>query len=145
MRALLDVDVLIALLDGSHAFHRQAHAWWATNSQSGWASCPLVENGVTRIMSTPGYSSSQRFTVEQVVNALAQFAAATNHEFWPDTPSLRDAGVFAVDRIHSGKHLTDLYLLALAVERGGRLVTFDQGIMLSAVKSAHSRNLVLLP
>jgi predicted nucleic acid-binding protein len=28
MRALVDVNVIIALLDSNHAFHEQAHAWW---------------------------------------------------------------------------------------------------------------------
>jgi len=29
MRALLDVNVLIALLDAAHAHHRAAAEWWA--------------------------------------------------------------------------------------------------------------------
>jgi uncharacterized protein len=144
MRALLDVNVLIALLDANHIFHQKAHAWWATNARKGWASCPLVENGVVRIMANPSYSVSRRFTVEELVEALAKFASATNHAFWPDTLSLREAKVFAADYIHGSKQLTDLYLLALATKHQGRLVTFDQGIPISAVKTAKAPNLVVL-
>jgi toxin-antitoxin system PIN domain toxin len=144
MRALLDVNVLIALLDASHTFHRRAHDWWADHVGEGWASCPLAENGVIRIMANPGYSPSRRFTVEELVAALLRFVAASDHEFWPDAITLRDGRVFATERIHSSRHLTDLYLLALAAKKGGRLVTFDQGIPISAVKTAKAENLCVL-
>jgi uncharacterized protein len=144
MRGLLDVNVLIALLDASHMFHQRAHAWWAAHARHGWASCPLVENGVARIMTNPAYSTQRQFTVEEIVHALSKFAAASDHEFWPDALSLRDAKVFAMDRIHGGKKITDLYLLALAAAHSGRLVTFDQGIAISAVETAKARNLLVL-
>jgi len=144
MRALLDVNVVIALLDASHAFHERAHTWWSDHLHEGWASCPLAENGVVRIMANPGYSDSRRFTVEELVEALAKFVAGSDHEFWPDGVTLRDGRVFVTDRVHSGRHLTDLYLLALAAENGGRLVTFDQGIPISAVKTATAENLCVL-
>jgi hypothetical protein len=141
MRALLDVNVIIALLDPDHAFHERAHAWWAANRKRGWASCPLTENGVVRIMSHPGYSQQARFTPGDLIGRLRKFAAQSNHEFWPDEISLRDERLFAVERIHSSRHLTDLYLLALAAKRQGRLVTFDQGVSLSSVNHARAANL----
>ena len=133
MRALLDVNVVIALLDPDHAFHERAHAWWAAQAKSGWASCPIVENGVVRIMSHPGYSKVARFTPGDLISRLRTFAAQTNHEFWPDDVSLRDGKLFPAERIHSSRQLTDLYLLALAAKHAGRLATFDQAIAISAV------------
>jgi len=144
MRALLDVNVLIALLDATHSFHARAHVWWAAEAAEGWASCPLTENGVARIIARPAYSISRRFTVEEVVSALAQFAAGSDHEFWPDTLTVRNAAIFATERIHASRQLSDLYLLAMAAEHGGRLVTFDQGIPLSAVKTAAAGCLCVL-
>jgi uncharacterized protein len=141
MRALLDVNVIIALLDPDHAFHERAHAWWAANRNRGWASCPLTENGTVRIMSHPGYSRKLRFTPGELIGCLHQFAAQSNHEFWPDDISLRDETIFAAGHIHSSRQLTDLYLLALAVAHHGRLVTFDQGIPLSGVPHAKASNL----
>ena len=141
MRGLLDVNVIIALLDPDHAFHERAHAWWAANRSRGWASCPLTENGVVRIMSHSGYSQKARFTPGDLMGRLRQFAAQTDHEFWPDAISLRDETIFAAERIHTSRQLTDLYLLALAVARQGRLVTFDHGISLSAVPHAKAANL----
>jgi toxin-antitoxin system PIN domain toxin len=143
MRALLDVNFIIALLDPDHAFHERAHAWWAVNLKRGWASCPLTENGVVRIMSNPNYSEKLRFTPGDLIDRLRKFAAQSNHEFWPDEISLRDEKIFMTDRIHSSRQLTDLYLLALAVKHHGRLVTFDQGIALSAVSAAKAANLCI--
>jgi toxin-antitoxin system PIN domain toxin len=143
MRALMDVNVIIALLDPDHAFHERAHHWWAANARHGWASCPLTENGVVRIMSNPNYSPQARFTPGDLVGRLIQFAEKTNHEFWPDDVSLRDEDIFATERIHSSRQLTDLYLLALAVKHHGRLVTFDHRIPLSSVCAAKAANLCM--
>ena len=56
-------------------------------------------------------------------NQMCQFPG---HQFWADTISLRDPGRFPV--LPSSKHLTDFYLLALAVEHQGQLATLDQRI-----------------
>src|SRR5262245_29477441 len=127
-------------MDGSHAFHARAHSWWNANSSFGWASCPLTENGVARIMPNPAYSPSSRFTIQLVINSLTQFASSTDHEFWPDDVSLRDSGVFETNRIHGARQLTDLYLLALAVKQRGRFATFDQAISISAVNKATAQD-----
>ncbi len=144
MRALLDVNVVIALLDPDHAFHERAHGWWATHAASGWASCPIVENGVVRIVSHPGYSHGARFTPGDLISRLRSFAKQTDHEFWPDDISLRDDKQFAAERIHSSRQITDLYLLALASKHGGRLATFDTGIPISAVCAAKAANLCVI-
>jgi toxin-antitoxin system PIN domain toxin len=141
MRALLDVNFIIALLDPDHAFHERAHAWWAANLKRGWASCPLTENGVVRIMSNPNYSEKMHFTPGDLIGRLRIFAAQSNHAFWPDEISLRDEKIFAAERILSSRQLTDLYLLALATKHEGRLVTFDKGIPLSSISHARAANL----
>ena len=144
MRALLDINVVIALFDPDHTFHNRAHDWWASAAPMGWASCPLTENGIVRIMSTVAYSSQLHLTPGDLINRLQIFASQTNHEFWPDDLSLCDEGVFAKDRIHSSRKLTDLYLLALAARHGGCLATFDKGISLSGVRSAKPENLCVI-
>ena len=58
MRALLDINVLIALLDAQHVHHQQATRWMTENIDGGWASCPLTQNGVIRIMSQPAYPNA---------------------------------------------------------------------------------------
>ena len=144
MRALLDVNVVIALLDPDHAFHERAHEWWAAQAASGWASCPIVENGVVRVMSHPGYSRRARFTPGDLISRLRTFAGQTDHEFWADDVSLCDGKLFTAERIHSSRQLTDLYLLGLASKHGGRLATFDQGIPISAVRTAKAGSLCVI-
>jgi toxin-antitoxin system PIN domain toxin len=144
MRALLDVNVLIALLDPDHIFHDRAHAWWSRNEKGGWASCPLTENGVVRIMSNPAYSRAAKFAPGDLIERLDIFASRTNHEFWPDDLSLRDKTYFSRDRLHASRTITDIYLLALAVTRRGILATFDHSIPVSAVSGATSTSLIAI-
>lgn len=144
MRALLDINVIIALLDPDHVFHERAHDWWGEHAATGWASCPLSENGVVRIMSNPAYSARAKFAPGELIARLRLFAQNTDHVFWPDDISLRDEEIFAQERIHGSLQLTDGYLLALAAKHGGRLATFDRGIGLSFVRIARPDNLCVL-
>jgi len=141
MRALLDVNVVIALLDPDHAFHERAHEWWAGNAKSGWASCPITENGVVRVMSNPAYSRGAQFTPSDLIARLRTFSNQTDHQFWPDDVTLRDESTFLAERIHGPRQVTDLYLLALAVRKKARFATFDDGIPISAVRTAKPGNL----
>jgi uncharacterized protein len=144
MRALLDVNVLIALLDADHSFHSRAHAWWNSSKSSGWASCAITENAVARIMANPGYGKKNRLTPAAVIGSLEIFSTQTSHEFWPEDISLRDQKLFSREHILSSSQLTDIYLLALAARHGGKLVTFDQNISLDAVRIAQPQNLTVL-
>jgi toxin-antitoxin system PIN domain toxin len=142
MRALLDVNVLVALLDMHHAAHRAAVQWMSQHGALGWAACPITQNGCVRILSGATYRSA--FTVNAVVDRLRTAAGMPQHEFWPDDVSLLDSGRIDESRVHGASQLTDLYLLALAVSRGGRLVTFDQRITSTAVLGARPEHLVVI-
>jgi uncharacterized protein len=144
MRALLDINVIIALFDPDHTFHERAHAWWSQNSKDGWASCPITENGVVRIMTHSGYSKKIQLAPSALIAQLRLFAQQTDHEFWGDTISLRDESIFDGDHIHSSRQLTDLYLLALAASHQARLVTFDEKIVISSIHNAARENLCVL-
>lgn len=143
MHHLLDINVLIALMDPDHAFHHRAHVWWSERERP-WASCPITENGLIRIMASAAYSRSQIFSVAEITSRLSVFITNSDHSFWPDTLTIRDEHHFQHPSILSSKHLTDLYLLALAVENRGQLVTFDQHIPLSAVAAARSKHLMVI-
>jgi len=142
MRALLDVNVLIALLDQAHPHHGTALSWLKANIKHGWASCPITQNGCARIMSQAAYPGAR--PVAQILERLRGALAHSAHQFWPDDTSIVDSHIVDGARVHSARQITDAYLLALAVKHGGRLVTFDSGIALSAVKGAMPRNLETL-
>jgi toxin-antitoxin system PIN domain toxin len=142
MRSLLDINVLIALLDADHASHQHARGWFKSSAREGWASCPLTQNGCVRIMSHPRYPSP--VPVRDCIERLREATAIDHHMFWPDDLSLLDERVADPGRIHGPRQLTDLYLLALAVRHGGRLVTFDRSIASSAIRGATDKHLVAL-
>ena len=141
-RALLDINVLIALLDLDHAHHRQARSWLEQEINSGWASCPLTENGCVRIMSQAKYPNP--LPTGEVLERLKDATTPSYHEFWPDDFSILDPSIIHRERIHGPKQVTDIYLLALAVRHGGRFVTFDSAVPLSPVLGAKAEHLSVL-
>ena len=141
-RGLLDVNVLIALLDADHSLHGRAREWFGRNAETGWASCPLTQNGCVRIMSHPGYPNA--LSVRSVVERLREATRSPHHEFWTDDVTLLDPRIADPSRIHGPRQLTDVYLLALAVRRGGRFVTFDASVPLSAITGAEKKHIVAL-
>jgi uncharacterized protein len=142
MRALLDVNVLLALLDAGHLHHRLASDWLGTHARAGWASCPLTQNGCLRIMSLASYPNTQPLV--RVAQQLGAATAHRSHVFWPDSVSLLDADRLRWDRVLTSRQITDAYLLTLAVAQGGRLVTFDRGISIEAVPGAMKKHLLTL-
>ena len=142
MRALLDVNVLIALFDADHSLHGAAVKWFSAQGEAGWASCPLTQNGCIRVMSQPRYTNP--IPVNAVAERLRAAVAHRHHEFWADDLSLLDDKAIDTTRIHGSKQLTDVYLLALAVAHGGRLVTFDRSLPVDAVKGAQKKHLVVI-
>lgn len=142
MRFLFDVNVLIAIIDEGHEHHHKVHEWWAANMSAGWATCPLTENGMVRIMSQSRYKTPISTTF--AIDLLSEQVRQTDHAFWPDDISLRDNGWIDPDRILGPNQITDAYLLALAVKNEGRLATFDRSIALSVVRRAEARHLVAI-
>jgi toxin-antitoxin system PIN domain toxin len=140
--ALLDTNMLIALFDAAHVYHRLAHGWMTKNRSIGWATCPITQNGCVRVMSQPNYPG--HLPVAEIVRRLAAAVSAADHIFWPDSISLCDSTRFDSTRILTSRNLTDIYLLGLAVEKGGRVVTFDRAIAPAAVPNAKDRHLLVL-
>jgi uncharacterized protein len=144
LRALFDVNALIALLHLEHSFHQAAHKWWAEYANNGWASCPITENGVIRIMSNPRYSKLVNFSIGDVTSLIRGFIDNSDHLFWPDEISVIDERIFDYEKVLGPGQLTDMYLLGLAAKRGGVLVSFDQSISTAAIIPASSRHLVVI-
>ncbi len=142
MRALFDINVLIALLDAQHVHHRMALAWLQQNIGDGWASCPLTQNGVIRILSQPAYPGS--LTPTAVARRLAAATRTEWHRFWPDNISLLEPEVANWDAVLGSRQVTDTYLLALAVHHGGRFVSLDRKVNLRAVPGASQASLVII-
>ena len=141
-RALLDVNVLIALLDADHLHHTRAAAWLAENIKSGWASCAITQNGCVRIMSQPGYPNA--LPAAGVAQRLREATLAEHHLFVPGDVSLLDEQHFDADQLLGHRQVTDAYLLGLAVRHGLRFVTFDANMPMRVVRGASLAHLVVL-
>ncbi len=115
----LDVNVLVALFDPDHVHHELAHHWFAEQEHPNWATCPVTENGLIRVLSNPAYGAVVN-RVPDLMDRLSRFRASGEHVFWEDALSLGDDDLFDWSAGVGHRHLTDVYLLALERARGGR-------------------------
>ncbi len=142
MRALLDVNVLIALLDAAHIHHRLATRWLSEALDAGWATCPLTQIGCIRIMSQPAYPGARQ--TAEVAQRLADACKDGSHMFWSADVNPFGGQGLRWERVLGHRQLTDAYLLALAVKHGGRFVTFDRRITPHPVHGARADHLVTI-
>ncbi len=134
---LLDINILIALADPDHVHHGKAETFFLANHTRGWATCPITENGFVRILSSPSYPNGPD-TTDGACVVLKQLCANAGHRFWPDDLSIRSSPKLPVS-----KHLTDHYLLSLAMHRQGKLVTLDQHIQADLIPGGMASYVVI--
>ena len=142
MRSLLDINVIMSLLDSGHVMHGAAIHWMERELNHGWATCPITQNGVLRIMSQPAYPNHR--PVAQVAERLDEACKHASHVFWPEQISLLKKGLIRWERMLGHRQITDSYLLALAVTHGGRFVSFDQRICVDLVPDASQTHLAII-
>ena len=142
LRLLLDVNVWIALFDENHNHHGLAAHLLATPGIK-IATCPLIENGVIRVLNLPSYTKMGPLGFDNVRRMMERVCQNTDHEFWPDDITLRQAPI-DWSRVMGHNQLTDVYLLALAVAHGGCLTSFDHRIALSTITTATAAHLRLI-
>jgi uncharacterized protein len=124
--------VLIALIDPAHVQHDRAHEWFAAKGRHAWATCPITENGVLRIVGHALYPNSPG-TPAAVAELLTGLCALPGHDFWPDDITLLNSERVDSRRLLDSEQVTDSYLLALASAHGGQLATLDQRLVTEAV------------
>ena len=142
MRALLDINVLIALVDENHTSHPIASRWFAAHVHEGWASSPLTQNGCVRILSQPGYPN--HLTVTEAIRRLRLAVSTPYHLFIPDDISLLDDNLVNDLALSGPSQITDAYLLALAIAHGAQFVTLDKQIPISAIPTTPKHSLLIL-
>ena len=118
MTVLLDANVLIALLVDDHVHHQAAENWFV-----GWpgnfATCPVTQGSLMRLLIREGQSAAAARTI------LHGTAADPRHEFWADDIPYTDV---PTQGVVGHRQVTDAYLAQLARARGSRLATFDQAL-----------------
>jgi toxin-antitoxin system PIN domain toxin len=130
---LLDVNVLIALIDPAHIAHDAAHDWFGAIGSVSWATCPITESGVIRIVGHPKYPNSAG-SPAAAAPLVSRLRTLRGHVFWEVDFSLVGSDLIDVTRITTPGQVTDTYLLALAIAHGGQLATFDRRLSTRAVR-----------
>lgn len=137
---LLDTNVLIALSDPLHVHHQRVQSWFHAVPARSWATCPLTENAFVRILGHPSYPQSPGLP-GALLEVLRRMCSMPGHQFWPDAISLRDLDKSAA--LPGSAHLTDFYLLGLAVHRKGVLVSLDRRINTAQIPGGESAFLLI--
>lgn len=120
MTTLLDANVLIALLVTDHVHHAAAEQWYA-DDDARFATCPITEGSLLRLLIREGRTAEEARTMVQTLHS------ADRHEFWRDDVPFTEVRVGGV---LGHRQVTDAYLAQLARSRSGRLATFDRGLAL---------------
>ena len=124
---LLDVNLLVALTEPAHQHHRAAHAWFSQSGKDCWGRCPLTEAGFIRVTTNPAYRPQQR-SLAQAIAILQSLKAYPGYRYWPMRDSWVELTAPLAARILGHQHVTDAYLLGLAIREDGVLVSFDRAL-----------------
>jgi len=135
--ALLDLNILTALLWPAHEHHDVAHRWFGARANARWATCSLTQLGFVRIVSNPAFSRDALSPAEAVA-LLAENLTHPGHQFWTESLEVPAAIKGMGAGLQGYRQLTDAYLLALANSRKGVLATFDRGVRTLAGKTFDS-------
>ncbi len=138
---LLDINLLLALTDPMHVHHEPAHLWFAEKGKTAWATCAITENGFIRIASHPRYPNRPG-DLPAVFSILSQLCSAPGHRFWAEDISILQ--ILKPKTLISHAHITDAYLLGLAVYKKGKLATLDRRIPAESVTNG-TEALELIP
>jgi toxin-antitoxin system PIN domain toxin len=124
---LLDVNVLVALAWPNHVHHFAAHSWFAEVGRAGFATCPVTQSGFVRVSSNSRAITDAR-SPREAREILRRITHLPGHIFWADDIEIASNEHIAWERLGSHAQVTDAHLLALALERRGRLATFDRAL-----------------
>ena len=143
-RYLLDANVLIALSWPAHQHHQRIQAWFTDHSRHGWATAPFTEAAFVRIVSQPAFSGSTIGPLE-AAELLARSLTHRNHSFFAHDMGIAEVAAHCTGGLMGHRQVTDAYLLALAVKRKCKLVTFDSGLkQLFATERERSAHIELI-
>lgn len=139
---LLDLNVLIALVDSAHQHYQKAQDWFISSGKYHWGLCPLTEAGFLRVTTNPVYRPKPR-TFGEAITILQALKGHTNYWYWEIDKSWVELTAPFAAQIRGHQQVTDAYLLGLAIQQKGVLVTFDKGVQYMAGVE-FSRNVLLL-
>jgi len=141
-RHLLDVNVLFALVWPGHEAHAAAHSWFSRSGHQAWATNPLTQLGVLRLLTNPVVAQGS-FSAASALGVVTENTRHAGHEFWPLNHDLAPGLLPLAPHLRGHRQWTDALLLVHAMERGGILVTFDSGVKELAAGELRDHVLIL--
>lgn len=123
MNYLADVNVLVALAHGGHAFHSRVREWYlGLDAADRVFTCATAELGLVRALLNLGLVPDVAAAV-MVLSSVKQ-SGKTPFEFIAD-----DLGAEVMPAyVKTARQTTDGHLLMLAAKHGARFATLDTGI-----------------
>ncbi|HVV51893.1 MAG TPA: TA system VapC family ribonuclease toxin [Polyangia bacterium] len=143
-RALLDVNVLIAMAWPNHVHHEAVLTWLGGPGVVSFATCPVTQSGFIRVSSN-GRAIPGARAPREAQALLRQITALPGHTFWSDDVDLTRDPRVAWDRVGGHAQVTDAHLLAVALRHGGRLATLDRGIADLVPVGTRSDAVIVIP
>lgn len=137
---LLDVNLLVALCVTTHQHHRAAHRFLAQVSGR-WATCPVTEASLYRLLLNLSVTGSQR-SVGEVTRVIRGLRQDPRWTFLPDPTTLAQPAV-DTSVLMGHQQVTDLHLVNLAAHHGSVLATFDSALPTWVAPSDRSHVLVV--
>jgi toxin-antitoxin system PIN domain toxin len=125
---LLDANMLIAMTHDHHVHHAESLGWFAAEPRRRWATCALTQLAFLRLASNPRIAGHASITAAEAMHGLEELVAHPQHEYWDDAPAPASLPALRHPAFVGHRQVTDIYLLALAAERGQVLATLDRGV-----------------
>lgn len=133
-----DVNVWLALSDGSHTHHSDAMAWkFGLADSSQLLFCRYTQLGLLRLLTNPAVMGQAALKVQDAWAIFDRWIEDPLVMFHPEPTGLESAFREATANLaaqSASKWVADCYLMAHAKECGATLVTFDKGLLAFAAK-----------
>jgi toxin-antitoxin system PIN domain toxin len=139
-RFLFDVNALIALTDPDHQHHPTVTNWFNSGGRHDWGVCAFTESGFIRITCNPRLGNR---TVEQATHLLQLLSERPGYRYWPISARWTTLAAPFRERVFGHQQVTDAFLLGLAIQEDGILVTMDKAIR-SMAGPQFSRHVLVL-
>ena len=130
MGALVDVNVLVALLHARHAHSGLAVAWLESQDEArAIAICRVSQMGALRILTHPSVMKDDVKTAAEFWRGWTKLIGDDRFSQVDEPPELEHAWRTVTAPFHRGRVAeTDAYLAAFAIAGKHRIVSFDRGM-----------------
>jgi len=119
----------MALLVADHVHRPAAVAWWNQDQSEIIAFSRVTQITVLRLLTTSGVMNGQPLSMKAAWNAYDRLFEDARVAWLPEPPDVEEHfRKHTASRIASPKLWADAYLLALAHQLDGTLVTFDRAL-----------------